>query len=70
MQLKLNNGRGALICDRCSIIIMNGPFSKNEWSALSEMNKNNDLWYCMECDSDNCIKQTKKFNELISVPKF
>jgi hypothetical protein len=40
--IKFNNGRGAILCHSCSIIIKEG-LSKEEFESKS------DLFYCDEC---------------------
>lgn len=49
MILKFNNGRGALLCEHCNIIIMEN-FLDYEWKALCSLNDKNMEWFCKECD--------------------
>lgn len=48
MKLKLNNGRGALLCDKCDIIISES-FTNEEWAALVKLHKEGVTVLCKEC---------------------
>lgn len=63
MQVKFNGGKGAVICDKCRVIILEGPFSKSEWDILTQMVNDKEKWFCDECDKEKCIQQTRKFIE-------
>lgn len=63
MQVKFNGGRGAVICEKCRVIILEGPFSKSEWDSLTEMSNLKDKWFCEKCDKENCVKQARRFIE-------
>lgn len=65
MELKFNNGYGAVLCDKCRIIDMSGPFMKYEWDALIEMSNNGEVWFCKECDAEKHKEQSMKFVEII-----
>jgi len=46
---KLNNGNGALLCSRCSIIVKTGSdFTEEEWAAATE-GKKIPAQYCNDC---------------------
>jgi len=60
MNLKFNNGRGALICDQCSIIIMD-RFFDYEWQALLEMQDKGFEWFCKSCCYACQNKQVETF---------
>jgi hypothetical protein len=51
-KFKYNNGNGALLCSKCSVIIKTGvDFSEREWMALrGEVNF--PPQYCNECKND------------------
>lgn len=49
MILKLNGGRGALLCDKCRVIVME-DFASYELKALIALSNTEGKWFCEECD--------------------
>lgn len=56
---KFNNGNGALLCSKCSVIIKEGyQFTKDEWKGMKG-EKHIDAQYCDKCkkykEGDRCV---------------
>lgn len=60
MILKFNNGRGAVLCEQCSIIIMQ-DMRDYEWHALQNMNDAGKEWFCKSCAPDIQKEQSLDF---------
>ena len=65
MILKFNNGRGALLCEQCSIIVME-DMKDYEWRALSDMEQNGYEWFCKECSPETQKQQGMDFVEEVN----
>lgn len=56
MILKFNNGKGALVCENCNIIVMQ-DFHSYEWRTLNNLNDRKYKWLCNQCDTSVQLKQ-------------
>jgi hypothetical protein len=59
--LRFNNGRGAVTCEKCDIIV-DQDFDKDEWDALCKLNV---PCYCKECNIDGYKKFKEEFQKEI-----
>ena len=60
MNLKFNNGNGALICDQCRVVI-DSNFRDFEWRALLNLSEVEGDWFCKDCCSTSYKEQSQKF---------
>lgn len=66
MILKYNNGRGALLCEHCRVIVMQ-DIRDYEWHALRELDNQDKKWFCKDC-CDTCQhEQAVAFVETVNV---
>ena len=65
MILKFNNGRGALICEQCRIIVMS-DFLDIEWEALNILNDQAYEWFCSKCCETCQQDQDQKFINIVN----
>ena len=65
MILKFNNGRGAILCDSCKVIIQEN-FHLYEWKALIKLAETEGDWFCKKCSPVNYAEQERKFVEQVS----
>lgn len=65
MQLRFNNGNGAVTCDHCRIIFIEGPFQPYEWKALCALELTEGEWYCKKCSIVDFKEQERKFVEKV-----
>jgi hypothetical protein len=62
MNLKFNNGKGAILCSKCKKII-DEEFTCDEWRTFVKMQDEFPIWLCKECNYDAYVNQNKKFVE-------
>lgn len=60
MILKFNNSRGALLCDKCFVTVME-DFKDYEWRALNNLNVQSKQWFCKGCDCNIQRQQDQMF---------
>ena len=48
MEIKFNGGKGALLCDKCKVILMEGVV-KRDWEVLDILNALKVDIICKEC---------------------
>jgi transcription initiation factor TFIIIB Brf1 subunit/transcription initiation factor TFIIB len=65
MQLKFNNGRGAILCDHCKVIIMEN-LKDYEWLAFCELDHKGAEWFCEKCQPNSELDQAKQLIETIN----
>ena len=67
MDIRFNGGRGALLCDKCRIIVME-DFRGYENDALKLLQANAVEWFCEECKPDAEFQkaQALKFVEAVN----
>lgn len=65
MIFKFNNSIGAVLCEKCRIIDMEGPFQRYELDAIHEMSRLDEPWFCKECDPKRHKEQSMKFVEIV-----
>lgn len=64
MILKFNNGRGALLCEHCSVIVMEN-MRDYEWQALTNMYESGYEWFCKTCAPDRQKSQALNFLDAV-----
>jgi hypothetical protein len=65
MKLKFNSGRGAVICDNCSVIILQN-FVDYESEALNNLSQTEGNWFCKKCDEQAYKQQQLTLLETIN----
>ena len=66
MNIKFNNGRLAVICDKCRIIIEE-DISSERFKTYCELNEKGIKWFCSECSPGRYTQQIQRelFNMLL-----
>ena len=65
MQLRFNGGAGAITCDKCAVIMMEG-FMDYEFKAIKVLLKTEGPWYCKKCNPKAYKAQMKRFVEAVN----
>lgn len=66
MTIRFNNGRGAVTCEKCNIIV-DQDFDKVTWDALSKMEV---PCFCKDCDEEKYKRYNKELFKLIEKEMF
>jgi len=65
MQLKFNNGRGAILCDHCKVILLEN-LKDYEWLVFCELDRKGAEWFCEECQPNSKKEQDLQFLEVLN----